>query len=184
MSEPLPRAVAVLHPGAWSGAADAVSLDYAGRFLRRRRLTTEAGRDILADLPETVSLEEGDALRLEDGGVVAVRAAPEDLVEVRGANLPRLAWHIGNRHFPCEVGTDRLVIRRDPVIEALLMHLGAVLTPLSAPFRPEGGAYGHGPAEADGHDAREHGHDHGHGHLRVHTHVSHGYADEEPDGEA
>ncbi len=198
MSDTLPRAVAVLRKGEWSGAGDAVSLDYAGRFLRRRRLTTDAGRDILVDLPETVSLDDGDGLKLADGSVVAVRPAPEDLVAVRGADLARLAWHIGNRHTPCEIGAERLVIRRDHVIEAMLTHLGAALTPMTAPFRPEGGAYGHGRTlghdhgPGGGHD-HAHGHDggegHSHGALRVHTHGSHGAAhghddDHDPGGEA
>jgi urease accessory protein len=201
MSDDLSRAVAVLHKGDWSGASDAVSLDYAGRFLRRRRLTTDAGRAILADLPETVSLDDGDALRLDDGTVVAVRPAPEDLVEVRGPDLARLAWHIGNRHTPCQIAADRLVIRRDHVIEAMLAHLGAAMSPVTAPFRPEGGAYGHGrtlghdhgPGEGAGPGAG-HSHDrhddagHDHGHLRVHTHGSHrgsgSAGDDDPDGEA
>lgn len=179
MSDTPARATAVLRQGEWSGAGDSIALDYAGRFLRRRRLTTDTGRDILADLPGTVSLDEGCALRLEDGTVIAVRSAPEDLVEVRGADLARLAWHIGNRHTPCEIGTGKLVIRRDHVIEAMLAQLGAGLTPLNAPFRPEGGAYGHGRTLGHDHGQAGHGHDdhHGHGGLRVHTHGSHRHDD-------
>ena len=67
-------------------------------------------------------------------------------------HLMQLAWHIGNRHTPCQVAEDHLVIRRDPVIEQMLQGLGASLTLALAPFRPEGGAYGHG---------RTMGHDHG-----------------------
>ncbi|MFN0113173.1 MAG: urease accessory protein UreE [Paracoccaceae bacterium] len=180
MPDTVSRAIAVLRPGEWREAADSVALDYAARFLRRRRLTAASGREILADLPETVSLNDGDGLRLDDGSVVAVRAAPEELVEVRGADLARLAWHVGNRHTPCEIGERRLVIRRDHVIEAMLDQLGAVLKPVSAPFRPEGGAYGFGRTLGHAHRAGEGDPDHeaphgpAHGHLRVHTHISHG----------
>ena len=81
-------------------------LDYRDRFLRRKRLTTAAGAALLVDLPETVSLEDGDALVLADGRLVAVEAAAEPLVEVTAAPeaLARLAWHIGNRHTPAEIG--------------------------------------------------------------------------------
>ncbi|PZQ47792.1 MAG: urease accessory protein UreE [Rhodovulum sulfidophilum] len=135
-------------------ARDRVSLDYEGRFLRRRTLTTESGARLLVDLPETVSLAQGDAFRAETGELILVQAEAEPLVEVRAVpgGLARLAWHIGNRHTPAEIAADHLLIRRDHVLEAMLTRLGATLRPLLAPFNPEGGAYGTG---------RTHGHHHG-----------------------
>jgi urease accessory protein len=140
--------------GGAAGAGDRVVLDYAERFLRRKRLTTSSGDALQVDLPETVSLEDGDAFVLEGGGIVAVEAATEPLVEVTApaAALARLAWHIGNRHTPAEIADGRIRVQRDRVIEDMLARLGASLRPVMAPFRPEGGAYGHG---------RTHGHHHG-----------------------
>jgi len=138
-----------------AGAAERVVLSYDERFLRRKRLVCESGASVMVDLAETVSLEDGDALVTDAGQRVAVVAAQEPVIEVRGPNLARLAWHIGNRHTPCQVDEGHLVIRRDHVLEAMLRGLGADLTPVIAPFRPEGGAYGHG---------RTMGHDHLHGH--------------------
>ena len=148
------RAFAVRRgPGA-PDPADRVVLDYRERFLRRKRLTTAGGAVLLVDLPETVSLEHGDAFLLEDGGLVAVEAAPETLVEVIGdaTVLARIAWHIGNRHTPAEIDGGRILVQRDHVIEDMLSRLGADTRHVHAPFRPEGGAYGHG---------RTHGHHHG-----------------------
>ncbi|MFT3972420.1 MAG: urease accessory protein UreE [Amaricoccus sp.] len=145
------RAEAVARGGG-AGAPDRVELDYRDRFLRRKRLTTVAGAALVVDLPETVSLDDGDALLLMGGGRIAVVAAAEPLVAVTApdaAGLARLAWHVGNRHTPAEIGDGRLLVQRDHVIEDMLHRLGATLTPLMAPFRPEGGAYGHG---------RTHGH--------------------------
>lgn len=145
------RATAVMRKGGWTGpAADRLSLDYEGRFLRRKRLRAESGTDFLLDLAETTSLDDGDALALADGRFVEVAAATEPLLEVRG-DLARLAWHIGNRHTPCEIREDRLVIRRDHVLADMLRRLGAEVAEAEGPFRPEGGAYGHG---------RTHGHAH------------------------
>ena len=62
----------------------------------------------------------------------------------------RLAWHLGNRHTDVQIVGDKLRIRRDHVLEEMLRGLGAMLTPLEAPFDPEQGA--------------PHGHDHEHGH--------------------
>jgi urease accessory protein len=145
---------AIRRAGSWHGAADTVTLDYEGRFLRRRLLTTDAGASLQVDLPEAVSLADGDALATSAGALIAVRAAPEPLAEVRaeGATLARLAWHVGNRHTPAQIEADRILIRRDHVLEAMLARLGAAVHPVMAPFVPEGGAYGHG---------RTHGHHHG-----------------------
>ncbi|OWU85231.1 hypothetical protein ATO6_09390 [Oceanicola sp. 22II-s10i] len=169
--------------------ADRVRLDYDGRFLRRKVLTGEGGLRILVDLDQTVSLDEGDAFVLDDGRHVAVVADAEPLTEVSGPDLPRLAWHIGNRHTPCEISSDGLRIRRDRVMSDMLARLGATLTDLTAPFRPEGGAYGHGRThghshgEAEGgphrhphHHDHDHGHDHDHDHAHGHSHGhSHGH---------
>lgn len=145
-----------------------VSLDYEGRLLRRKRLACSGG-DFLVDLPEVSSLEDGDAFELSDGRMIAVRAAPEPVLVIRG-HLARLAWHIGNRHTPCRIEADRLIIRQDHVLEAMLKKLGADICRKELPFRPEGGAYGHG--RTFGHD---HGPDRGHGdgHHHSHDHGSH-----------
>ncbi|MBY6160468.1 urease accessory protein UreE [Mameliella alba] len=135
------------------GAQARVVLDYEARFLRRKRLTTEDGWPFVVDLEQTTSLDAGDTLVLGDGRRVEVVAAAEEVLEVRGDNLPRLAWHIGNRHTPCQIGEGRLLIQRDPVIRHMLEHLGAGITEVVEPFTPEGGAYGHG---------RTHSHEHGH----------------------
>jgi len=160
-----------------------VVLGYDDRFLRRRRLVTADGRGLMVDLPETVSLDAGDCLELLDGRLVEVQAAAEPVLVVTG-DLPRLAWHIGNRHTPCEIAGNRLVIRDDHVLKAMLLQLGATVAHEMAPFRPEGGAYGHG---------RTMGHDHGHGHVphvfalghaggvHVQTHSSRRVVEDEPE---
>lgn len=182
----LPVAQVLHRAGAWSGAAQRVVLDYEGRFLRRKRLVTTDGLAFVLDLAQTTSLDEGDALELADGGLVAVQAAEEPVLEVRGP-LPRLAWHIGNRHTPCQILNDCLLIQRDPVIRHMLEHLGAAVTEATRPFTPEGGAYGHGRTHAHEHGHTAHGaaqghshdhdesHGHGHSHGPGHSH-SHGHS--------
>jgi urease accessory protein len=147
---------------------DHVVLDYDARFIRRKVLTTEQGVQLLVDLPKTASLNAGDALETADGMRIGVVAAPEPLLEVKGARLHRIAWHIGNRHTPCQIETDRLLIQRDHVIADMLARIGAEVREVVAPFTPEGGAYGHG---------RTHGHDHGHSHGpgEDHDHIHHAH---------
>lgn len=152
----------VLPCGAWSGAPiDRVVLDYDGRHRRRVRLTGESGAAYLLDLPQATHLRGGDGLRT-DGGVVAVVARPEPLMEIRAADtaaLIRLAWHIGNRHTPAQVEADRILIRHDRVLGHMLEHQGAKVREVEEPFDPEGGAY-HGHDHGPHDDHHHHGHDH------------------------
>jgi urease accessory protein len=129
---------------------DLVVLSYDARFLRRKTLTTQGGLSFLVDLSKTTSLEAGDAFVLQDGRVIGVQPAREDLLEIRG-DLTRLAWHIGNRHTPCQIEEDRLLSQRDHVLQDMLAKLGAEVTPVTAPFTPEGGAYGHGRTHSHAH---------------------------------
>jgi len=164
----LPTALSFRAKGTWSGAADTVTLTYDQRFLRRRKLVAEAGLGFLVDLPQTSSVDHGDAFELDDGRFVAVAAADEALLQVKG-DLTRLAWHIGNRHTPCQIEPDRLLIQRDHVLKDMLEKLSADLVELDAPFVPEGGAYGHGRTHGHSH-GHEHGHDHEHSHDHAHSH--------------
>ena len=132
-------------------AADTVTLDYEARFLRRKQLVSDGGEPFLVELAETQSLSQGEGFRLDDGRIIAVMAAAEPLLAVRHGNLARIAWHVGNRHTPCQIADDHILIREDKVLQAMLEGLGASVTRVSAPFKPEGGAYGHG---------RTHGHEH------------------------
>jgi urease accessory protein len=136
-----------------SAPDDHVTLDYADRFLRRKTLRTAAGNSLFVDLPETLSLDEGDAFFTTDGRHIAVAAAPEALIEITAppGDLARLAWHIGNRHTPARIETGRILVRAEPVMADMLARLGATTREITAPFAPEGGAYGLG---------RTHGHDH------------------------
>jgi len=137
--------------GHWSGAVETVTLTYEARFLRRKVLVTDGGERFLVDLPQTTSLNHGDALEMADGRLVEVVAAREALLEITGEDLTRLAWHIGNRHMPCQIEPGRLLIQRDHVIRDMLERLGASLRDVQEPFTPEGGAYGHGRTHSHAH---------------------------------
>lgn len=149
-------------------AVGTVTLCFEDRFRRRVRLKDDAGEPFMLDLAHATRFEDGDALQLEGGGVLLVRAAIEDVLEVEGfdaQHTARLAWHVGNRHTPVEVlemGTLR--IQYDHVLQHMLEGLGGTVTRKSAPFAPEAGAY-------DGQDAGDGGHDH---HDHSHTHSHHG----------
>lgn len=155
----------IIRASYFSGArvVDRVVLEFDQRHRRRIVLETEGGQSILLDLDETTRLAHGDALVLEDGGLVLVVAAPEKLIEIEPLDadgLVRIAWHLGNRHLPTQILGDRLRIRDDHVIADMIRHLGGRIAFVTAPFEPEGGAYGVGATQ--GHSHHDQGdHDHG-----------------------
>lgn len=170
----------VLAAGTWDRALRraAVTLDFDRRCRRRIALKAGDGTDFLLDLPRATRLRQGDGLLLESGAVIEVQAAPEPLLELRCADadaLVRLAWHLGNRHVPTELRPDGLRIRVDHVLAELAQRLGADVTPIDAPFEPEGGAY-EGASQGHHHhhdhgDHHDHDHDHGHHHDDGHRHA-------------
>ena len=152
----IPRAAGAILASEYDVArvVDRVILGADDRHRRRLVMTGEAGTRFLLDLPQAAMLRDGDGLVLDDGSIVRVVGKPEPLVEIAAASAAdrlRIAWHIGNRHIEVQVVGDRLRIRRDHVIEAMLVGLGAHLTAIEAPFDPEQGAYAHGPDDDDGH---------------------------------
>lgn len=139
------RATSVKQASTWSGkAADRIVLDYEERQRRRASMRGAKGLHFLLDLPAPASLHDGDALVLEDGRLIEVRAAPERLQEIRCADsihLARIAWHLGNRHVPTQLLPRLLRVRHDHVIAEMARQLGAHVIEIEAPFDPEGGAY-------------------------------------------
>jgi urease accessory protein len=181
------RATAVVRKAAVKPdrVADTVVLDHEGRHRRRVALKGEGGLDFLLDLDKAAALADGDAVRLEDGRLVEVRAAPQALIEIRAENplrLMRVAWHIGNRHTPAEIGADAIWIEDDHVLAEMVRGQGCTATPVERPFRPERGAYepdcGHD--HGDAHHAHHHGRNpddaphHHDDHARHHDDAGHG----------
>ena len=140
------RATGVCGRGNWppETAVDTVTLAYLDRHRRRIRLVADSGETFLLDLPRAQHLADGDGLELAEGGYIAVRAAPERVLEIAAddaVGLLRIAWHLGNRHLPLQVVGEALRIRDDLVIAEMVAGLGGRLTRLEAPFDPETGAY-------------------------------------------
>ncbi len=185
----MPRAIEVI-PAARrpaDAAADALILPYERRQARKGEATGTRGTHVAFDFAETVRLRTDDVLRLDDGTLVEIVAEPEPLVEARSADLAslaRLAWRLGDRHVPVQVLANRLRIRADAALEAMLEASGARLTRIDAPFEPEGGAYdsaGDRHAHAHGHHGHDrhgyhHAHDHHHHHADRHHHDHHDHA--------
>ncbi|AFY90359.1 MAG: Urease accessory protein UreE [Chroococcidiopsis cubana SAG 39.79] len=117
------------------------------RTKSRHRFETEEGETVFLRLPRGTVLRDGDMLRSDNGEyLILVKAKSELVLTVTAAtslDLLRAAYHLGNRHVPLEIGTNYLRLSPDPVLQAMLEHLGVIVIEENAPFQPEVGAYGH-----------------------------------------
>ena len=141
----------ILHNTGTTCNEDFIELSYDERFLRRKKLTSYNGIEFLVDLKNTISLKEDDMFKLDSGLLINVRYKIEELLEIKGNNLMHLIWHIGNRHIPCQIEENRILIQNDKVIEDMILRLNGQTKVVLEAFDPERGAYGIG---------RTHGHRH------------------------
>ena len=141
----------ILHNTGVASHKDFIELSYDERFLRRKKLTSYNGIEFLVDLKNTISLKKDDMFKLDSGLLINVRYKIEELLEIKGNNLMHLIWHIGNRHIPCQIEENRILIQNDKVIEEMILRLNGQTKVVLESFDPEGGAYGIG---------RTHGHRH------------------------
>jgi urease accessory protein len=172
---------------------DTITLDHEARNRRQGTLRAEGGTEVLLDLDMETTVNDGDALRLEDGRLVQVKAAAEALLEVKAENplrLTRLAWHLGSSHGLVEVTGDALYVENNPAVAELVRGQGCTATPVERPFKPERSAHvcdhdhghhhGHGHSHAESHaHAHAHSHDHhdhAHDHKHDHDHHHHDHA--------
>ena len=150
-----------------------LELPFESRRTSRLRTKLASGEEVGLMLPQGEVLRGGDLVTASDGRVIAVVAQAEKLLHVEAATaqlLAKVAYHLGSRHVPVEVGDGYLRLADDGVLEQALLKLGAKVSRIEAPFEPEASADDHHGHDHD-HD-HDHGcsHDHGHGHGHAHPH--------------
>jgi urease accessory protein len=128
----------------------------------RLRARLDNGDEVALILPRGHVLRGGERVTAADGREVEIVAAPERLLHIECETLARVAYHLGNRHVPLEIGPGFVRIAEDHVLEEMVRRLGARVLRVEAPFEPEAGAYGHRHDEM-GHGGKIHDH-HSHPH--------------------
>src|ERR1700726_4361321 len=104
-----------------------VVLPFDLRRKSRFRTTLADGTEAALFLPRGSLLRDGDLLEAEDGTLIRVESAPENVLLVTAETphaLMRAAYHLGNRHTPVELGEDFLKLESDPVLQKMLVQLG------------------------------------------------------------
>ena len=124
-----------------------LSLPFELRQKSRLRTKLASGEEAGLFLEHGSILRGGDCLRANDGRIVLVVAADEELMEAKCVTpfqLVRAAYHLGNRHVPVQIGDGWLRFQTDDVLAQMLRGLNAAVSRVSALFEPEAGAYAGG----------------------------------------
>ncbi len=157
--------------------APTVELDWDVRQKSRFDATDSTGRAFGVFLPRGTLVRGGDVLVLEDGSLIQVHAAPQEVLRITACtqhgspfDLTRAAYHLGNRHVPIELQPDHLKIEPDHVLADMLRAMHMTVVTVQEAFEPEGGAYS---SHAHSHGAHGHSHAHDHDHDHGHVHGPH-----------
>lgn len=137
-----------------------VDLTWDQRKRSRYKSETRCGQAMGWMIERGKVLNDGDCLLADDGQLIRVKAALEDVSVVLADNpwlLSRAAYHLGNRHMPLQLGEGWLRYQHDYVLDDMVRGFGLEVERLKRPFHPENGAYGN-------HGGHSHGDDHGHSH--------------------
>jgi urease accessory protein len=139
-----------------------LALPFDARQKSRQRAKLVSGEEVALKLPRGEILRGGDLVTASDGRVIEVVSVPERLLHIECEDLARVAYHLGNRHVPVQIGQGFLRIAEDHVLEEMVRQLGARVSHVEAPFEPEAGAYGGGRHQHDemGHGGKIHDHHH------------------------
>jgi urease accessory protein len=122
-----------------------LTLPFELRQKSRLATTLPDGEPVALMLERGAVLRGGDCLRADDGRHARIVAADEDVMDACSSDahiLARIAYHLGNRHAPVEIGDGFVRFAADTVLAAMVEGLGACVTARRAPFEPELGAYG------------------------------------------
>jgi urease accessory protein len=153
VTSPLPPAA---RTGLGPKHRDTLHLSWEERRWTRRRVRSTAGREVALALPTGSLLRPGDLLAIGEDWYLEVEGRPEPVLRVRPrdrAEAVRVAFDVGNRHFPLALAGELLLVPEDTAMVQLLERLGVPWERGEAVFDPIGGPgpHGHGESPLDGH---------------------------------
>jgi urease accessory protein len=125
---------------------DTLQLTWEERRWTRKRVTTTGGREVALALPTGSVLHPGAIVVVEADWYLAVEGCPEPVLAVvprDRAEAVRIAFAVGNRHFPLALDGEYLLVPDDSAMEQLLSRLGVRWERWRAVFDPVGAGHRH-----------------------------------------
>jgi urease accessory protein len=124
---------------------DRIALTWEQRRKSRQKLLTVQGQELALALPTGTQLHAGDLLPTTEG-CIEVQVAPEDVLLIRPRSLQEaafVAYQIGNRHLPLEIGPQSLKTPYESVVETYLRQQHIPVERAQLPFTPVSATSGH-----------------------------------------
>jgi len=141
---------------------DSLILTSEQRRWVRGRFTTTGGREIALALPTGTTLEPGSIAWVGPDWYLAIEAAPESVLAIVPADsraAVRIAFEVGNRHFPLAMDGDVLLVPDDSAMVQLMDRIGVRWERRVAVFHPIGKAHSHDNPQTNL-SAADHSHSH------------------------
>ncbi len=91
------------------------------------RTETDYGTDIALSLDEEEPLQYGDVLFEDETRRIAVRTKMEAVIVIRPKDMTQMgkaAFELGNRHTPCLIDDNEIIVRADHTLNKLLDEVG------------------------------------------------------------
>lgn len=125
---------------------DTLLMTWEQRRWLRGKFSTAKGREIAIALPTGTVVAPGAILFASQDWYLRVHAAAEPVLAVTPAGYAdavRIAFEVGNRHFPLAMLANDLLVPDDTAMVQLLERLGARWDRRSEIFNPLGNAHRH-----------------------------------------
>jgi urease accessory protein len=125
---------------------DKLVLSWEQRRWMRGRFTTQNGRKIGVALPTGTTLAPDAILWIAPDWFLRVEAATEAVLEVVPSgylDAIKIAFEVGNRHFPLAMQESKILVPDDKAMVTLMDRLGAPWQRRQAVFNPIGNTQGH-----------------------------------------
>lgn len=120
---------------------DKLVLAWEQRRWMRGRFTTDRGRKIGIALPTGTTLAHGAILYVGADWYLKIEGAIESVLEILPADCNaavKIAFEVGNRHFPLALEEGRILVPDDKVMVRLMERLGVPWDRREAIFDPIG----------------------------------------------
>ena len=120
---------------------DKLILTWEQRRWMRGRFATVQGRKIGIALPTGTTLVPGSILYVGADWYLRIEAAIESVLEIVPSNYDeavKIAFEVGNRHFPLALEESKILVPDDKVMVRLMERLGASWERRQAIFDPIG----------------------------------------------
>lgn len=126
---------------------DRLWLTWEQRRWMRGRFTTERGREIGVALPTGIQVEPGQIMWIGPDWYLTMEAASEPVLAIHTGDRQeaiRIAFEIGNLHFPLAVAGEKLLVPDDSAMIQLLSRIGVRCEKCRIAFQPIGKGSPHG----------------------------------------